>query len=472
MPLKGKNNLAVILDNLDEFSSKLLAQIANESIEGRQHLLQAITQAHEKYNLPIEAHITGWFYYFSRTRGPTVKKALDDIEIEANPISRLELFKKLLVEGEWNVGSFNYHLFLELINGVPGYEPLDEESAAPIIKRMNTLLLKKTDNFIGEFKANQRLIEEREKSRQALQKAKEHNLDNIVLEGSLLSAQHAAKLPYRKISFYLVKEERWTLSWIDAHGTSFKLSLSEELERYLSEQNIEKIETINLISAKRIKNECLKIRDVFFDKMHVLVNPKQPKTGAELSNEELGAQGTTNSFVLRSKEGLFSVYWINTLGKSVQIDLASYSNLSEFLAGQNEFIAENLIQVKAYLSQVNTAHALGMDDFKMQLQNCLLNRTAPKEVEAPQAKRLDLSHFKDLERCIGRRSSQKQTDETETEAREFSEQAVVPVQKLNFSKYSTVATLFAHRVNAHRPDQAVNAQWVDDAPPPFIENHL
>lgn len=265
-------------------------------------------------------------------------------------------------------------------------------------------------------------------------------------------------------------QQHWKLSWIDVHGASFALNLSEELESYLSEQNIEKVETLNIVSAKRIKKECLKIRDAFFDKTQVLVNPKQPKTGAELSNEELSVQGTTNSFVLRGKEGRFSIYWINTLGKAALIDLVSYSNLSEFLAGKNEFIAEDLIPLKAYLSQVNTAHALGMGDFKIQLQNCLLNRTPPKEVAAPQAKRLDLSRFKDLERCIGRRSAQKQTDEIEM-AQELPKQVETPVQKLNFSKYSAVATLFAHQAKARRADQAINAQWTDDAPP-LIENHL
>ncbi len=210
MPLKDKKDLLVILDNLDEFSAKLLSQIANESEAGRQHLLQSIARANDKYNKPIEAHITGWFYYFSRTRGPQVKKLIEDIEVEADPIKRLDAFKTLLDEGKWNIGSFNYDLFLELINAVPGYEPLDDESSTPVIKRLNSLLVKKIDVFIAEFKLNQRLIEEREMGRQAIKNSQD-SLSNIVLYDDLLSAQHAAKVPFKKISFYLVKEDSWKL---------------------------------------------------------------------------------------------------------------------------------------------------------------------------------------------------------------------------------------------------------------------
>lgn len=466
MPQKDKKDLLVILDNLEEFSGKLLTQIANESEVGRQHLLKSITRANEQYNEPIEAHITGWFYYFSRTRGPVVQKAIDHIEIEADPIKRLEVFKTLLVEGKWNVGSFNYYLFLELINGVPGYEPLDDESATPVIKRLSSLLLKKMDGFISDFKVNQRLIEERERNRLALQKNHDSVLDNIALYGSLLSAQHAAKVPYKKISFYLVKEEQWKLSWVDSTGTPFELKLSQELETYLNDQSIEDIEKINVVSAKRIKKECLKIRDAFFEKTQVLINPKHPKTKAELSNEELCEQGTTTSFIVRGKEGKFSIFWANTLAKIAPIELDAYSDLEEFLGSQDNILGEDLIQLKAHLLQVKTSNALGMGDFKLQLQNCLLNRRAPpKEVEALPSKRLDLGLFKDLERCLGSRADKLKLQEAELAV---PDEPVpdAPRKKLNLSKYSAVATLFAHQ------DETASAKWTDDKPLHIIENHL
>ncbi|RUR09002.1 hypothetical protein [Legionella sp. km772] len=467
MPANDTKNLLVILDNLDEFSGKMLTQIANETMEGRQQLLNAIIQANEKYNKPIETHVTGWFYYFSRTRGPVIQKAIDNIEIEADPIKRLELFKNLLIEGQWNVGSFNYHLFLELINGVPGYEALDDESAMPVIKRLDRLLLNKMDGFIREFKVNQRLIAEREQSRLALQKTHDGVLDNIVLEGSLLSAQHAATVPYKKIAFHLIKGDQWKLFWVDPNGTSYALNLSQELETYLIKQGIEHIEKLNPESIKRVKKECLKIRDAFFEKTQVQINPKQAKTGEELSNEQLCTQGLTSAFVVRGKAGKFSIDWINTLGKAMPIDLEGYPELSEFLASQEDFIAEDLVQLKAHLLQVKTANALGMGDFKIKLQNCLLNRTPPKLVEASQVKRLDLSSFKELEHCLAQRGKQLPVVDANASVEELAEPEEPQVQKLNFSKYSAVATLFAHRAN-----QPAKAQWLDDTPPMIIENHL
>ena len=296
MPGNDNKELLNVLDNLEEFSGKLLAQIANDSEGGRLHLLQSIQNAEKEYSKPIEAHLTGWLYYFSRVRGQEIIKAIEDLTVGEESIERLEVFKHLIQTGEWNVGSYNYYLFLELIRGVPGYEPLlrDDKTEITVITRLQTLLLKKIDTYISEFKLNQRVVKEREASRHALQQNNDALLNKVELSGNLLSAQNAAKLPYKKTSFYLIKEDQWKLFWVDISGTAISLNLNQELESYLNDQKILNIEKVHVVAAKRIKKECLKIRDAFFENAQVLINPKDLKGEGDLSNKKLCAQGITN----------------------------------------------------------------------------------------------------------------------------------------------------------------------------------
>ena len=255
MPGNDNKELLNILDNLEEFSGKLLAQIANDSEGGKLHLLHSIQNAEKEYSKPIEAHLTGWLYYFSRVRGPEIIKAIEDLTVGEESIERLEVFKHLIQTGEWNVGSYNYYLFLELIRGVPGYEPLlrDDKTEITVITRLQTLLLKRIDTYISELKLNQRAVKEREAIRHALQQNNDALLNKVELSGNLLGAQQAAKLPYKKISFYLIKEDQWKLFWVDISGTAISLNLNQELESYLSDQRILSIEKVNVVSAKRIK---------------------------------------------------------------------------------------------------------------------------------------------------------------------------------------------------------------------------
>ena len=209
----------------------------------------------------------------------------------------------------------------------------------------------------------------------------------------------------------------------------------------------------------------MKIRDAFFEKTQVLINPKHPKTGVELSNEELSTQGVTASFVVRGQAGDYGISWINTLGKAAPIALESYPELHDFLSCQDTIEGEELIQLKAHLVQVKTTHAIGMGDFKTKLQDCLLRRPAvSKETQAAPSKRLDLGLFKDLERCLGRQAGKSQESELVTPEKQKSK--VAQTGKLKLSEYSAITTLFAHR-----PEEAPEITWVDDKPLTIIDNH-
>lgn len=160
MPNSGKK-LPVIIDHLVEFVDKLLNRIANESPEGCASLVTNIEIAKQNYNKPIESWLQGWFYQYTRIRGPEVEHALKGMGAFPDSFTRLQEFKILVGKGEWNVGSFNYYLFVELIKEVPDYQPIDDKLVHPIILRVKDLIIEKIDVFIFQYKANQKEIDSR-----------------------------------------------------------------------------------------------------------------------------------------------------------------------------------------------------------------------------------------------------------------------------------------------------------------------
>lgn len=456
---KEEKKLLVILDNLERFSEKLFAQLIDDSELARKQLIQSIQHAHEEYNKPSASYLTGWLYYFSRTRGPQIANAIERLELEPVVVSRLESFKSLIAEGEWNIGSFNYYLFLELIKLVPEYESLEESTAESVIKCLHRLLMKKIDSFLGEHKLTQRLIDEREKERQILSE-KTQPLGHVALYSSLLSAKFDAEYRANGVNFCLTKTDKWELIWIDHSGLFVALPISDELLSCLERQPITKIELLNKVVTQQIKKECLRIRDAFYEKTTVLINPKHPKTELELSDRELCARSEKASFVVRGKSGTYTISWINTMSKVLPISLDAYPALKDWLSSQEVINSDNLIQLKAYLSQVNTAQTIAMSDFKAQLQNCLLRKSEPKKVQERAVKSLNLTLYTDLERCISRRVGPAKIDEEHIE--KDTTTRATSVKKLDLSKFSKVTTLFATKNTTH----------VDNRTAPTIGTHL
>jgi hypothetical protein len=460
MQSKKEKDLLVILDNLEQFTEKLLIQLADESEAGCQRLIELIEEAGKQYKKPIEAHITGWIYYFSRTREPQVKEAVENLKVKSS-IERLKILKSLLAEGQWNIGSFNYLLFKELVHSIPGYQPLDEKSLDAAIPRLNVLLKKAVDSYIVQFEVNQRLVDEREKHRKEIQV--QNSLDHVHIETDLITAKMLAENQFDKTYFCLDKKDgKWQLLWITPNETLFPLPVNGELLRILDDHTVNRIDELNVVLKKRVQKECLHIRDAFFDKIKVYINPEHPKTHTKLTDEELRVQGITSSFILRGNSGQYTLSWINTLGKVAQVSLNMSPELKKWLFVQQRISDKDIIQLKAYLSTVSTSQALGMQDFKVALQNCLLHRSTVPKQEQHKANPLNLGLFKDLELCIGKHVSKVQQDAS-SESVKISKPA--SIRKLNLSQYTAVATLFANH-----SDESINSKR--PALEPIVEQHL
>lgn len=447
MPSKDGKGLLDIVDNLNEFAEKLLNRIADESEEGCKQLISAIDAAKERYKKPIDSWIKGWIYKFTRTRGQEIDSAIMGIEADPDSYTRLQEFKLLVGKGEWNHGSFNYYLFDELIKLVPGYQPLESELVHPIILKLREKINKRIDEFMSQFRINQKLIESRKQELLQTHQSAQKFIDNVWITTNLESAKKSAKEDKSIIQFCLIhKNDIWKLSWIDATGKVYSLEPSEELIKILVEHNVKEVDDLSALHLKQLKQECVKAREILLGRVQLLINPKAPGTQVELTNDMLKENGTSATFVLRGKPNEYSLWWINTLGSAHEILLESYSSMKTWLNEQSHPLKEEHIpQLKTYLLNVNTIKSIDVKDdmkeFKAQLQECLA--AGPKSkippvsstIKTTTVKKLDLRLFGDIERCLGGKLSKIQEEKIGSKNPE----------KLNLKKYENLSTLFGNR---------------------------
>lgn len=466
MPRDGKK-LLVIIDNLDEFAEKLLSLIANESDEGCSRLIAMIEAAKKNYNKPIESWLKGWFYQYTRVRGPDVDQAIKGMAAFPDAFTRLQEFKSLVAKGEWNQGSFNYCLFVELIKAIPGYKPIDDELIQPIIVRLKDLISIRIDGFMYQYKANQKLMESRDQERLLTHQSSQKSIETVLITHDLEGAQSAVKTQPGKIVFsLLMKNNLWELSWIDWTGKAYVLQPGEELIKFLFDHEIKDVEHLNPVQLKPLKRECLKAREAFLEKIHVLINLKNPDTLEELSVNDLLEKGICSTFVIRGEPNQYSLCWINTLSKNKSIPLEDYPELKKWLDTLNPIKEEHLVQLKTFLLHVNTTRSLGMDDFKSKLTNCLSR--SPGKISAPKVndtKRLDLSLFSELERCFGKRIDKIEPLIDETDRSEEKPEKDLP-GRLKIESYA-VSNLFGHRTKSAIDSNIDPSLLKDNAPNDF-----
>lgn len=470
---QGTGKKLVIINNLDEFTDKLLNRIADESEAGRSQLISNIEQAKEKYSY--------WLYKMTRKRGPEVKLAIQGIESFPDAYTRLQEFKLLISKGDWKIdSSFNYFLFGELIKGVPGYKSLSAEETPVVIHAVKELIITKIDYFMASYLTNQKLIEKREEERKVMQQSVQKSVDNVCLI-NLDEAKTSAIFKKNIVHFNLVlSDNKWKLSWIDLTGKAYILEPGEELVSLLVDQNIKDVAKLTFVQENKIKNECLKARDTFLNRVELLFFPQDKKTNDPLNNEAVISKGKTGVFVLRGKPKDYSLEWINTLGKVVKISLDDYPQLKQWINGSSHQLKEEQIpNLKAYLLQVKTSESLGMGDFKNKLMNCLKKGPATKplveeEVTKPVntlPKKLDMALFANVEKCLGQRTGEAKpafhnlhADEVKSEALErvpaeaLATVAKVQRSKLNLENFGSVATLFAHRAaSKNNPQEEIKS---------------
>ncbi|HAT1792549.1 TPA: Dot/Icm T4SS effector RavH [Legionella pneumophila] len=451
MPPKDGKELLDIIDNLNEFAEKLLSRIADESDEGCKQLVHVLESARARYNKPIESWLKGWFYQFTRKRGQEIDMAIKGMEAFPDAYTRLQEFKLLVGKGEWEHGSFNYYLFDELIKSVPGYKPLESELVHPIILKLRQKINKRIDEFMSQYLATQKLIEARKQELLQTHQSAQKFIDNVSMTNNLEAAKKSAKENKGVIQFCLIFESGiWKLSWVDATGKVYALEPGEELIQILIDAKIKDIvkdiDNLSALHLKQLKQECVKAREMLLGRVQLLINPKDPRTQAELTNDVLKENGTSATFVLRGKPNEYSLWWINTLGFAHEISLESYASMKTWLNDQGHPLKEEHIpQLKTYLLNVNTIKSIDvkedMKEFKAQLQECLA--AGPKSkippasgaIKTTNAKKLDLRLFGDVERCLRSQLSERQEEKA----------AIQEPGKINLNKYENIATLFGNR---------------------------
>lgn len=400
-----------ITDNLDEFVDKLLNQIADESEEGRKALVKTMSDAKGLYKKPMDSWLTGWVYRYTRIRGPEIDRAIGSVQAFPDAYTRLQDLKILVAKkGEWHTdSSYNYYLFLELIKSVPGYKPLDEGFTPTIIIKIKDKIIDQIDIFMRQYQANQESIAHRNKEREVLRRSTQKPVDGVLIFDSLEKAQLSIQGNPSKIHFCLtLVNKTWHLSWIDLTKKVYKLDLSNELIHLLVNQQAKNEEPLNLIHLPQLKKECMNARELFLDKVQLYINPKDPVMQMSLNNEDLIAQGIIASFVLRGKSEHYSLYWINTLGHVTEIYLASYPQFKSWLDTQSSLKDEVLLQLKAYLLNVNTSKVLTvMDNFKKELEQCVLKgcHSVMSVQTVPQPLKMDF--FSNVVKCVEKQHAKK-----------------------------------------------------------------
>ncbi|KTD47572.1 hypothetical protein [Legionella quateirensis] len=446
MPLKDGKKRLVILDNLDLFVEKLLTRVAEESEQARADLIEICETAKKKYNQPIQSWFFGFIYQYSRVRGSEVDLAIKSMEEFHDTCTRLQEIKLLVSKGKWNVGSYNYYLFDGLIGSVPGYEPLTDKNRDAVIERVSELILERIDSFIAQYIANRKLIEAKERELKQAQKSIQQTVDNVLIAKNMEIASSSAQSSTDKIQFSLSRQkDLWKLHWVDVLGKAYSIEPGEELIKILLNQQSGDLDSVHPMTMKRLKKECVKARDMFLDRVQILVNPKDPRTNKEMSNEELVNKGNLTTFVLRGEPENYSLCWINSLGTDKSISLDKYPQMLTWLDSQQSLTEEHIYKLRSYLMYVDTSKSIGMDEFKTQLKNCLEKRPPPpppKDLDEPTTvKKLDLSLFADLEACLKKERKVPAVQSQRAQEEENTSKLPLP-GKLNMKLFSTVVSKF------------------------------
>ena len=91
-----------------------------------------------------------------------------------------------------------------------------------------------------------------------------------------------------------------------------------------------------------------------FIEIKLLVNPMNPDTKFPLSNEDLIEQGHFNTFILRGMNRKYSLHWLNSIEKSVEIPLKRYPLLDKWLITLESIQEDDLVKLKEALTHVTT----------------------------------------------------------------------------------------------------------------------
>lgn len=366
MPGKDKVKLLDIMDKFEDFVEKLMCKISVESNEGNDQFIALIANSLIAYKKVWHADVI-W-----RARVEQVNAALIYFKEHPDAPSRLAKLKELIKSGKWNEkSSYNYFLFIELINSVTGYAPLKDFQVMSTILTLNEKLTTRMNTFLAEYAQNQQRI----LAKQAELKATKPSAAKLKHHIELFTNSDDAKAHSMQQTSHFVfslafKEPIWYLNYTDFKGKVYKLEPNDELIQILCDYNVHDVSQVNLLVRNKLNAQCYKILEDFLKKTSVLINPKHYVSYVPLSNDALIETNTRATFVLRGESKVFKLTWIDTLGKAVEISLDKNPELKQWLQSLDKFKDEDIARLTTHLLHVNIKTPLGRDDFKTVLSKC------------------------------------------------------------------------------------------------------
>lgn len=447
-----------------EFVEQVVAIIADESEEGRKRIVAIAQRAHDKYEGPVKSLLTGWFFQFTRTRGEKVGQSINVMKNFPDAYTRLQELKLIISdrEAEWNPGSsYNYLLFLELIDAVPDYQPLEAHLMPNFIMDLKDEVLIEINNFMAQYKATLEDKKARELERQTARESVRQLTENVMVFNNLAAAKQYQSTQQDKTVFVInYKNDQWHISWVDVTGEVYPLTPGDELAQKLATLENRDVEKLNTVHLRRIKRECLKAREQYLSKVQLVINPEHPKTRSALTNDELITNGMTSTFVLRRTESETSLWWINSIGVPHNITLVDHLKLNFWLLDHKAALNEaDIFQLKAYLLQLNTAQSIAsskLHEMNNKLSQVLqaqsmLSQALPKKDETGQPivdktkesiGRIDLKQFALIEQHMKAHLEKIATDKPVLSKVEVAEEPIKEVpKKLDKSRYAALSQL-------------------------------
>ncbi|MDR3441764.1 MAG: hypothetical protein P4L65_01985 [Legionella sp.] len=401
-----------------DFVESLLSLMANESDDGHKNIVAIIHAAEDKYNAPIKSWIKGWIVQYTRTRVEEIKQSVGFIERNQDAHKRFVEFKDLISRGAWNIDSFNYILFIELIKAVPGYKPLDPKDAADFIATLKDLLLVRINDFLLTYQEQQKVIELREANIQTIHRKPQPVVHEASVHYYLDTAKEYAQNQKDKTVFCLLNDSsKWKLLLLGAAGETYALTPSEELLAILGKKSIPDVEHASEATLNLIKNECMKSKALFLVRLQLFIEDMSNVSAEQLKMMPI-KKAPNSSFVLGYLEDKWTLWWVNSMGRSNEITLEQYPQLNDWLGNHRAPLDENNeAQLKVYLLNVNTQKAIVvskkvsavLDNLFTKLQSSDTSKKQNNIAEVPAKEvnvgKLDLGQFKALNSLLGNRAA-------------------------------------------------------------------
>jgi chemotaxis protein CheY-P-specific phosphatase CheC len=161
-------------------------------------------------------------------------------------------------------------------------------------------------------------------------------------------------------SFYLTrvptaKESgtlKWQLNWFDLQGRRHTLPFNDKLLR-----NEEQLPPTDSKLHYQIKLACSTAVQEFLRQMRVIINP-----------DPYGLSRKVGSYVLTHPSPYTKLEWVDSIGTSIEIDLASYPAFNSWLTKQESLDGEEVInQLKVFLMHLNTNIRREVDELKQNM---------------------------------------------------------------------------------------------------------